>query len=120
VILADPSVWVQHFRVGVPAFAAALLRGEIATHPVVIGELATGNLAKRNQTLAGLRSLPRAKVGTVEECLDFLENNSLYDRGIGWNDIQLLVGARLSGHPLWTLDDRLATAAHELGVAISP
>lgn len=116
-ILADTSLWVQHFRLGVPAFAEALQRGEIATHPVVIGELATGNLAKRRETLASLRSLPRTKVGTPDECLDFVENHRLYGRGIGWNESQLLVAARLSGHPLWSLDTRLASAADELGVA---
>jgi hypothetical protein len=118
-ILADTSVWVQHFRRGVPAFATALQNGHISVHPVVLGELASGNLARRAQTLAALRTLPRAKSGATEECLDFIENHVLYGRGIGWNDVQLLVAARLSGHPLWSLDARLATAAVELGVAHS-
>jgi hypothetical protein len=116
-ILADTSVWVQHFRRGLPDFAAALQDGQISMHPVVIGELATGNLAQRARTLAALRILPRVKTGTPDECLDFLESNSLYGRGIGWNDLQLLVAARLSGHPLWSLDSRLAEAAEKLDVA---
>jgi predicted nucleic acid-binding protein len=117
VILADTSVWVQHFRRAVPDFATTLQNGEISIHPVVLGELASGNLAKRTQTLAALRSLPRTKAGTTEECLDFLEAHTLYGRGIGWNDLQLLVAARLSGHPLWSLDTGLTAAAVELGVA---
>jgi hypothetical protein len=117
VILADTSLWVQHFRLGMPSFAAALNRGLIAVHPLVIGELATGNLAKRESTLASLRSLPRTKVGSADECLDFIEAHSLYGRGIGWNDVQLLVAARLSGNRLWSFDTRLAAAAVELGVA---
>jgi predicted nucleic acid-binding protein len=116
-ILADTSVWVQHFRRGVPDFATALQTGQISIHPVVLGELASGNLAKRTPTLAALRNLPRSKSGTTEECLDFLEAHALYGRGIGWNDLQLLVAARLSGHPLWSLDIRLNTAAVGLGVA---
>ena len=119
-ILADTSVWVQHFRRGVPAFATALYNGQISIHPVVLGELATGNLAHRTQTLATLRSLPRAQIGTSEECLDFLEAQRLHGRGIGWNDLQLLVAARLSGHRLWSLDTRLSTAAVQLRVAWSP
>lgn len=116
-ILADTSLWVQHFRRGLPDFAVTLGQRLISIHAVVLGELATGNLSKRQQTLADLRRLPRATAGTTEECLDFIEIHSLYGRGLGWNDVQLLVAARLSGHSLWSLDSRLATAARELGVA---
>jgi predicted nucleic acid-binding protein len=119
-ILADTSVWVQHFRRGLPEFATVLENGRISIHPVVLGELATGNLAKRTQTLAALRCLPWAKTGTTEECLDFIETHALYGRGIGWNDLQLLVAARLSGTPLWSLDTRLTAASVELGVAYAP
>jgi predicted nucleic acid-binding protein len=84
VILADTSVWVEHLRRGVPAFAAALENGHISIHTVVLGELACGNLMKRSQTLAALRSLPRAKAGRTEECLDFIEVHRLHGRGIGW------------------------------------
>ena len=118
-ILADTSVWVQHFRRGVPDFATALQHGRISIHPVVVGELASGNLTQRTRTLAALRSLPQTKSGTAEECLDFIESHALHGRGIGWNDIQLLVAARLSGHPLWSLDSRLTEAAVKLGVAYS-
>ena len=119
-ILADTSVWVQHFRRGVPGFATALQNGQISIHAVVLGELASGNLARRSQTLAALRILPRTKIGTTEECLDFIETHALYGRGIGWNDVQLLVAARLSGHPLWSLDAALSAAAVELDIAYPP
>ena len=116
-ILADTSVWVQHFRRGLPSFATALEHGFISIHPVVLGELASGNLGKRAYTLSLLRSLPHACVGTTDECLAFLEEQTLYGRGVGWNDLQLLVAARLSGMRLWSLDARLTTAAIKLGVA---
>ena len=115
-ILADTSVWIQHFRRGLREFATALESGLILIHPIVIGELATGNLAKRKQTVAALRSLPCVKIATAEECLDFIEAHDLHGRGIGWNDLQLLAAARLSGSSLWSLDARLAAAALELGV----
>ncbi len=115
-ILADTSLWVQHFRRGVPEFAVALTQHQISMHPIVLGELATGNLAKRAATLADLRRLPRAAVGTAGESLAFIETHSLYGHGLGWNDVQLLVAARLSGHALWSLDSRLAAAAVKLGV----
>ena len=119
-ILADTSIWVCHFRTGLPDFGTALRDDQIAVHPVVIGELAIGNLAKRQQTLENIRRLPRTKVGSPDECLDFIEDHSLYGRGIGWNDIQLLVAAMLSGNPLWSLDNRLVAAAVELGVDFKP
>ena len=53
---------------------------------------------KRAETLAGLQRLPRAATGTIEESLDFIETQSL------------------SGHPLWTLDARLAAAATKLRI----
>jgi hypothetical protein len=49
--------------------------------------------------------------------MQFLEIHRLYGRGIGWNDIQLLVAARLSGNFLWSKDRRLADAAKELDVS---
>ena len=100
-----------------PAFAAALENGRISIHTIVLGELACGNLKKRAQTLAALRSLPRVKAGSSEECLDFIETHRLNGRGIGWSEVQLLASARLSGDPLWSLDDRLAAVAAGLGVA---
>ncbi len=115
-IIADTSVWVQHFRRGVPSLAKTLTDGLICMHPVVLGELATGNLGNRMQTLAALNRLPRTKLATQEECLDFIAIHTLYGRGIGWNDIQLLVAARISGNLLWSLDNRLSMAAAELGV----
>ena len=118
-ILADTSVWVQHFRRGIPEFSAALGQRQISIHPVVLGELATGNLFKRLQTLTDLRRLPRALAGAVDEVLDFVETNLLYGRGLGWNDVQLLAAARLSGHSLWSLDSRLAAAASDLSVKYS-
>ncbi len=115
-ILADTSVWVRHFRVNLPKLGSLLETGQISIHPVVIGELAMGNLAGRAATLATLRTLPLTKVGTYEECLDFVETHSLSGKGIGWNDVQLLAAARLSGNRLWTLDARLSLAAAKMGL----
>lgn len=113
-ILADTSVWVDHFRRGLASFARRLEEGEIAIHVVILGELATGNLARRTETLAALHSLPRVKGGTSEECLAHLETHRLFGRGIGWNDVQLLVAARLGHMHLWSLDRSLTTIAARL------
>jgi predicted nucleic acid-binding protein len=116
-MLADTSVWVQHFRRGLPEFSVALSHGQISIHPVVLGELATGNLANRVQTLADLRRLPRTRAGRTEECLHFIEAHALYGRGLGWSDVQLLVAAHLSQHQLWSLDGRLRATAEKLRIA---
>jgi hypothetical protein len=86
-------------------------------HPVVLGELATGNLRDRAGTLAMLRSLPHAKTGTTDECLAAIESHRLYGKGVGWTDVQLLVAARLSHAMLWSLDQPLIEAAQQLNVA---
>jgi predicted nucleic acid-binding protein len=116
-ILADTSIWVDFFRRGSAPFAECLHRGQIATHSVVIGELATGNLSKRSETLASMTRLPRATEGSARECLLYLESHRLFGRGIGWNDIQLLVAAQLTHLPLWTLDTKLAQISGELHLA---
>lgn len=118
-ILADTSVWVDFFRRGSRAFASRLERGEISTHTIVIGELATGNLARRRDTLASLQALPRLREGTTAECVGYLEEHDLFGRGLGWNDVQLLVAAELSRVPLWTRDRPLAAAAAKLGVLLA-
>ncbi len=55
-------------------------------HPLVVGELATGNLRDRAQTLSDLRTLPAAGEANFDECLHFLESRKLYGKGLGWID----------------------------------
>ncbi len=116
-IIADTSIWVQHFRLGLPEFEKVLFDGRICMHPVVLGELAVGNLTNRTRVLSALKSLPRTKTATQEECLDFIENHALYGLGVGWNGVQLIVAARVSGNTLWSVDKRLSKAAVQLGIA---
>jgi len=118
-ILADTSVWIDYFRRGSARFARHLEAGEVGTHIVVVGELATGNLLRRQHTLAALRKLPRLKQGTSDECFAYLETHRLFGIGLGWNDIQLLVAAQLSNARLWSLDRPLAMAAKKLDLLFS-
>ena len=116
-VLVDTSVWVDHLRRGNQAFSEMLEEGEVLCHPLVVGELACGNLGNRDEILELLTALPRAYSATFEEALVFLGTGNLYGRGLGWIDVQLLASAKLSACPFWTLDRRLATAALEIGVA---
>lgn len=118
-ILADTSVWIQHLRRRSDEFAACLVRGEICIHPVVIGELATGNLPRRERLLDLLRKLPRISEVDFEGCLDFIEKHRLFGSGVGWSDAQLLAAAQSSAVSLWSLDKRLAAAARRLRISRS-
>ncbi len=113
-ILADTSVWIEHFRRGHPEFAKLLLQGQVVIHPCVAGELACGNLKNRATVLSDLKALPPAEIATNEEVLGLIEDRKLWGRGLGWIDAQLLASALLSRCRLWTLDKRLAAVASEL------
>lgn len=89
-------------------------------HPFVTGELACGNLRKRNAVLSLLDEMPQAVVATHVEVRDFLEQHSLMGRGIGWVDVHLLASVYLEGGAkLWTRDKKLASVASALGVHLT-
>lgn len=116
-VLVDTNLWVHFFRYGNPLLEALLEDGEVATHPIVIGELSMANLPERQKFLADLVQLERPKVVSWREVYQMVESRKLWGRGIQWNDACLLASAILSGHPLWTLDKRLATIAVEAEAA---
>jgi predicted nucleic acid-binding protein len=107
-ILADTSVWIDHFRRGNSELVESLERGEVLTHPFVIGELACGQLKKRREILELLRALPAATVATDDEVLVFIEQRHLMGKGIGYVDAHLLAAVTLTEDArLWTLDSKL-------------
>jgi len=81
---------------------------------LVIGELACGNLKNRQEILPLLGALPMAREVEYEEALEFIEDNKLMGKGIGFIDIVLLASSRLSAIPIWTNDRKLKEAAQEL------
>ena len=82
-MLADTSVWIDHFRHGNARLEALLENGQVRTHPFVVGELACGNLAKRVEVLRLLRELPAVISATDDEVLAFVERHRLMGAGIG-------------------------------------
>jgi len=116
VILVDTSIWVDHLRSGNPYLVAWLGAEEVLVHPFVIGELACGELRRREEILALLTSMPDASLAAHDEVMALVESYKLFARGIGWLDAHLLASARLSGARLATLDKPLARAARALGV----
>lgn len=118
-VLADTSVWVDHFRRGSPRLSALLDLGEVLCHPFVIGELACGDLRRRAEPLALLQALPSAQRATDEEVLAFIERHRLHGRGLGLVDMHLLASCALARALLWTADRRLRKAADDLGLGAS-
>jgi hypothetical protein len=86
-------------------------------HPYIIGELACGNLNNRIEILSLLKTLRTALQAEHEEVMQFIENNSLMGKGLGYIDIHLLASAILSRAPLWTLDKKLKQVSLRLGIA---
>jgi len=120
-ILVDTSVWVDHLRAGHRTLAHLLERGSVLGHPWVVGELALGHLAQRQEILGLLNSLPQAAVTTPAETLAFIELHELHGLGIGYVDAQLLAATQLTSDAgLWTNDKRLAAAATRLGLVVDP
>jgi predicted nucleic acid-binding protein len=118
VILVDTSIWVDHLRSGDARLAARLEAARVAMHPMVLGELACGNLKDRQTLLALWRNLPQLPAATEAEALFFLERNRLWGRGIGYIDVHLLASVSLSAEAgLWTRDRRLRETAEQLGLA---
>ena len=115
-VLVDTSVWVDHLRAKDTSLVGLLELGKVAIHPIIIGELACGNLANRELLLGLWQRLPHAVQASHGEALVYLHAHQLMGKGIGWVDVHLLASVRLTpGTLLWTRDKRLADRAEALG-----
>jgi hypothetical protein len=118
-ILVDTSIWVDHFRHGDRELSGLLQRGEVLSHPFVIGELSLGHLQKRAMILGDLDLLPSAVVASDSEIRGFIEAHRLYGLGVGLVDAHLLGAVRLTaGSALWTRDKRLLDAAKSIQIDV--
>jgi predicted nucleic acid-binding protein len=117
-ILVDTSIWIDHLRSGDTVLQKLLEKGQVLSHPFVIGELAMGNLKQRDVVLNALRDLPKAIVAQEDETLYFIRERTLFGLGIGYVDAHLLVAAQLTpGASIWTRDKRLLEVAQRLDLA---
>jgi hypothetical protein len=112
--LVDTSVWVDHFRSNSPALRRLLDQDLVLCHPLVIGELACGNLKHRSEVLESLAVLPTTSTIEYEELLTFIETHKFYGQGLGWIDAHLLASTLLEQVTLWTLDQPLRQTAKKL------
>ena len=116
-ILADTSIWIDHFRSKNPQLAQHLDQGKIVIHPLIVAELALGSFRRRTETLALLDLLPRLQLAQLTEVRFMIEARRLYSLGIGLIDAHLIASVFISPDTLlWTRDKRLREAADSLGI----
>jgi predicted nucleic acid-binding protein len=117
-VLADTSIWIDHFRRNDARLAQFLDQGNVAMHPFVIGELLLGHVPKIAEMMDDLNKLPRAMVASSDEVLKFISSRKLPGSGVGYVDAHLLAAAALvPGTFVWTRDKRLLAAAQRLSLA---
>jgi len=114
VTLVDTSIWIHHLRYGNDELRELLEKGEVLCHPFVVGELACGSIANRNEVLELLKALPMASIAEHDEVVQFLHERRLYGRGLGWIDMHLLASVILSNATLWTTDRALKKVSDKL------
>jgi len=118
-ILADTSIWVEHFKKGSRVLAALLDSGRVLVHPWVLGELALGGVS--HEALALITALPGAATAADDELLSFIARERLAGSGIGYVDTQLLASTRLTPDVrLWTAEGKLRTVAERLALGYRP
>jgi predicted nucleic acid-binding protein len=116
-ILADTSVWIDHFRGANKEMRKQLNQGRIVTHPFILAELALGSLKERARTLALLDLLPQVRVAHTNEVRAMIEARRLYGLGIGLTDTYLIASIFINPPTLlWTRDKRLRRVAEALGI----
>ena len=83
-VLVDTSVWIDHLGQAADVTLQTLLEdGQVLVHPFVTGELAMGNLSRRQVILDSLMALPPAVTADQSEALHLLHKKKLYGIGIG-------------------------------------
>ena len=117
-ILVDSSIWIDHLRKADTALAELLETTQVLTHPFVIGELALGNLARRETILRSLGKLPKSIVARDDEVVGVIDRHKFIGTGIGYVDAHLLSSVILTpGAKIWTRDKPCLRAAIKLGLS---
>jgi predicted nucleic acid-binding protein len=121
VILVDTSIWIDHLHSRHPHLVEQLNTVRVATHPIVIGEMALGSIKNRRQVLHLMGDLPKIVEATHAETMTLVESRELFGKGLSLVDAHLLASVLLSpGTRLWTRDRRLREVAAEEGVDHDP
>ena len=116
-ILADTSVWVNHFRSADSQLARMLVEEDVGLHPFVLGEIAAGNLRDRTRVLNYLSCLPQSAIAEEAEVHHLLQSERLWGTGLGWVDLHILAAVRLRGWRLYSADRAMNRIAAQLGIS---
>lgn len=118
-VLVDTSVWITHFREGLPHLEQILMNASAGIHPFIIGEIACGHLKNRKEILSLLDELPKMQSIENQEILTFIDQHKLMGSGIGLIDIHILASSILSNAYLWTFDKKLDLISKKLKINYS-
>ena len=119
-ILADTTIWMDHFRSGNKEMSKHLDQGHIVIHPLIIAELSLGSLQERLKTLELLDLLPQVRVAQLSEVRAMIEARRLYSLGIGLIDAHLIASVFINPSTLlWTRDKQLRKVSEVLGIHAS-
>ena len=116
-ILADASIWIEHFNSPNTILLRLLGYNEIACHDFVIGEVSLGHVRNRDASLRELLELPKASHVRNDEVQALILQHRLFGKGIGYVDVHLLASAVVTeACSLWTHDKNLSAVARSLRV----
>ncbi|WP_068396736.1 MULTISPECIES: type II toxin-antitoxin system VapC family toxin [Rhizobium] len=118
-ILADTSIWIDHFRHHDVELRRIIEDDRLLCHPNVIGELALGSLRDRSSVMAFLAAQRGIVVATHDEVMTMIDRYGIFSMGIGYTDAHLLASVLLERRAaLWTRDRRLRMAAEKAGASL--
>lgn len=116
-ILADASIWIDYLRGRRPELRKLLDKSNVVMHPHLVAELALESLKDRERTLAMFGDMPQLRVVPLPDVRRMIESRSLYTKGIGLTNAQLIASCLITpGTLLWTSDMRLHNVAESLGI----
>jgi hypothetical protein len=116
-IFVDTSNWIDHLHAADPLVIELLDRGEITTHPMVIGELALASVRNRAVLLDSLAGLPSIAAASHSEVMHLVDKRELYGEGVSLVDAHLLASTILTpGNTMWARDKRLREASAKVGL----
>ena len=119
-VLIDTSVWIDHLKNNNKLANKALTdeKDDILVHTMIICELMLGGIKRDSELMVLFESQDKAVEASIEEVIAFVENNSVFGRGVGYVDCCLLASCILSDAAILTLDRKLEELARELGIEV--
>lgn len=115
--VVDSSIWIRHIQSRNPVLDVYTRKRTAMIHPMVLGELACGMFARREERFRLWHGLPRIDEHPHSVVIDWIESERLMGRGIGFIDAHLLYSTlSRPGTRLWTFDKRLGALAAQFGV----